>query len=344
MDQSSSTSSSSAMKQSPYLVLVKGLAFGLASLVLLEILLRIPLVRKFLPLPSPYYNTSIMLREDVLRQYRAKYGDPKVLFMGSSISRADPNIGLFQQLTGKNTFGLGMSAMSPGRTEVYWQHFWKTRLAKPDMVLHFVRTTDFTEKYDPADDSELSKGRIERDWLANPSGGETLNERLLSFRLAQYYGCLSKAIAGDRHPFFSDPFVTDIFGCKSEPDSILLSNPGFVRSSHHEGKYGPFSAMMSRSNSFQILRRLQNEVGGEYVLVYCPEYIEAWESPAELADWWKSLKSLCERAGFMFVDPTSLDPSFVSDPSNYHDFIHYDQKGAERFTRLLVQALGDISH
>ncbi|MBI1332231.1 MAG: hypothetical protein GC165_05065 [Armatimonadetes bacterium] len=329
------------MKSSPYRVLILGLCFGAACLLSLELLLRIRLVRKVLPLPSPYYNSSTMLREDLLEKYQKSDGSPEVVFMGSSISRANAEIGLFQQLTGKRSFGLGMSGLSPGRTEVYWRHFWSSRVGKPEVILHFVRTADLAEDYDARSDKELALGRIERGWLADPSSKKSLDERLLKSRVMQYYGSISKAIAGERHPFFGDPFVTDKYGSLAYHDSLVTTDPDYVRRSHHEGKYGSFAKMMKGSNAIAILRKLQNEVGTTYVLVYCPEYIDAWESPDDLADWRRSLRSMCDRSGFLFVDPTGLDPAFVKDPSNYHDYIHFDEKGARKFTHLLVQALTD---
>lgn len=334
------------MNRSPYFVLFKCLLLGLGCLAALELLLRIPQVQRFIPLPSPYYTQSVMARERTLNQYKIRFGNPEWVTMGSSIARANVNIGKLQAAAGARCFGLGLSSMSPGRAEIYWDRFWSKRVSSPKLVLHFVRVNDLTEHYDYGKDEVLEKGRIERSWRHAPSGQPTMEEKLLSFKTAQYYGAVSKAIAGDRHPFFGDPFVTDIYGCKSEPGSLADMSRDEARRKHQEPLIGPCRESMSNSNSMEIFRRMNAKLGGRYVVVFCPEFIDAWQSGLVLQEWHHALALKFREANIAFVDPTAKASSFVEQPENYIDFIHYSQKGAEEFTNLLVTALREagISH
>jgi hypothetical protein len=323
----------------PYSAYLKPLAGLGLTLLGIEGFLRVAPVKKLIPLPSPYYSEIVVDRVETLARFQRKYQNPKIVVIGSSIARANVDSGLLGAKLKTPTFGLGLSALSPGRTELYWNRLWKDKVGQPELILHIMRGKDFTDAYNAFKDEQTLKGRIERQWLT-PQGTDPLSRAPFSdLRTTAYYGAVSKSISGQRRPFLGTAFATDEFGTRSEKEAMVGARYEKAQKLYKDSLLGSFEATTQRANTLDIIRRFHQQYGTRYVIVFCPEFINAWSDPGQIWQWQENIQSLMITEGVRFVSPLATETTFCKSNELFFDYVHYNQAGARRFTELLAKQI-----
>jgi len=109
-----------------------------------ELLLHNDTVRVLLPSPIPYYDSEVEMRRVALERFIQKYGQPDILFIGSSVVRSNISPILFDSvytgITGNaiQSFGGGLSDLDPDPVSFYFQHFWLPK-CQPKAIVQTIR-------------------------------------------------------------------------------------------------------------------------------------------------------------------------------------------------------------
>lgn len=319
----------------PWMKLMKGLGGVILSLSFLELLLHLPPFRRFVPLPSPYYNEEVLLRRSLLRDSIAKNGEPEIVLLGSSIARSNVDAETLSTATGKKVFGLGFSAFPPNGLAKSWTMLWSKELKTKPILLVVFRDYDLTLPDEPLRESILMKGRIERGWIQPQELSPIEKLGLSELQSAKYYGALSKALSVARGPFFGSPFETGPLGTRAYAQTITNRRVSELNASAPKID----SAAIDPHASFLInsISELKLAHQGRVIGVLSPSFESAWTKPDARTETIARVRRLFHGRGIPVVIPS--DESFVSQTNNYSDFSHYVERGAKEFSRQLGRAL-----
>lgn len=315
-------------------------AFVLAAMVAAEAALRVPAVRLLLPARTHYYHASIAQRLDDLEQVVAAHGGVDVLFVGSSIVRADVHPLMFDRVFEPDrlvSFNAAMDGIWPAGVELYLRNLW-LEAARPRVVVQGIRFPELRVTTPAKHESQIWAGTVEAGWRRDNVFATAASAMAQRLRVLQYRRALTNTL--HRYAAGAPGRVTgdvSIRGHEPRPVSFEaletmkadLSNDG----SCGEGACDPGFA------AIRLTRDAARQAGADYVLLNVPEHGSRWsgtDGASRYRQYLDSVRAFAGVEGIPFVDPTEGDPFRFDAPHAYADLSHMTSAAAGRFSTMLA--------
>jgi len=323
------------------------LVFGLLAGA--EYALRIPRIFDLLPLPRPYYTYDVSRRLQHLERLLDERGRLDVLFIGSSVVRADISPTVFDAVASQKighpvvSFNGGFSKMYPTGAVLYVENLWLPR-TRPRLIIHGVREAELaSQQHAPY---YLKHGRLESLWMSDDPWDRLEAKLVGTVHLLQYRGALAKIVSrladgGAVNVRERGEMVTDARGYRTEPGSLTRSRGRGKRNWRYDsppkpGRYGRgFPAI-------EHIHALCKKAGIQYVLVHLPEHPTRFETsvgPAVWTDYKDRIRAFAAQHDIPYVDVTDGDLSVFGHARFFSDFHHMRPEGTKLFSTMLAERI-----
>lgn len=319
---------------------------------LVEASLHVPAVRRWLPMPDPFYAPGVEARVRCIETFIARQAQPDVVFLGSSVMGAGVIPGQFDAAVlaagGEPvlSFNLWMTGLNCDPVRLYWERFWRQR-CRPRQIIQGIRLIELgagpAETYD-----RFALGRIERHWI-RLGRKEKVLAWLFEHMGLLYYSGFMPAYLRDMPwpPNRARGAPLDDRGCPlrvrtEQPDNKAETDMAIYRMAHEPSH---FEVGLQSLTRMAVLCR---EAGIHYTVVNVPEHAARYgndeQGNALYAFYLHTMREWSRREGVRFLDITDGVPSAYGEGEFEYDLFHMNQVGAERFTRELALRWGKRGH
>jgi hypothetical protein len=311
-----------------------------------EAALRTDTLYDFLPAPRPYYVHDVSRRLRGIERLRREHDRIDVLFVGSSVVRADFQPERFDQLMRKLTrkpmlsFNGGLQTMFPSGLLLYMRHVWLDA-AHPRYVFHGVREAELATRAGP---SYLRRGPTESGWLENTWLSRLRSALIEHLRLAQYAGSMTKILGrlSDgtlMNTLEEDEQKTDGRGWRAERVKLARkrkAKSGRLWKYHHQVNPKRYDRVLPMLTE---MHELCERAGAQYVLVNMPEHPARFDTATGHAifdDYEQRIRAWAANNDVPFLDVTNSSLDVFTEDELYSDYHHMSPKGARKFTDMLA--------
>ncbi len=326
----------------------KSILAVLGFLLIADILLRQGPIRDNLPQANPYYNPGVELRSRALKTFLNEYGQPDMLFIGSSVVRTNfsPLIfdSVYQKITAQkiSSFNGGLSDLDPDPVSFYLEKFW-LKLCKPKIILQAVRyeelKSDFTAENYPVFQTSI----YEPLWLKNNLSSQTRLFLLDHVKLYYYSGALTEFLRYPRFPV-NRPLLHAIDSRGHSPMKIGMveaKKSGLLTGDFTYHDDIPDKSLELNLNALKRTYTLCQQHGIKYVLVNMPEHGDRFLAAPDGLERYKnyitSLQNLADELSIKFIDLTSADPQTYQKDELFSDYYHMSPAGTKKLTTDLAK-------
>lgn len=304
--------------------------------------------------PDLYYSGDVTVRLDALDEVLAMEGRVDVLFVGSSVVRANIRPLEFDRTLAEAGFDVvsfngGLSAAWPGTVRLYVDGLWLEEV-NPGVVVQAIRFEELVNASLSQQAGGGIEGRYESLWR-NESAASTIGELVLdSSRLAQYSGWLTTLLADSESPLAGTVrFVIDDRGYAATRGTLtqrIADAADIVDIPGGSAAKNGFVQTFEPSTFSVGLAMLADTIdatrasGSEFVLFNMPEhgdkFLSREDGAARYESYVEALRNLAAEKGIVFVDFTNADASIYAADEPFADFHHMTPDGAKELTRRLA--------
>lgn len=319
-----------------------------ALLVAAELLLRSPVARTRVLLPTHHYQDGVALRQLALEKVLREEGRLDLLLLGSSVARTNLRPLLLDEVLREGrpgaaaepeivSFNGGLSGLMPDAVGLYLERFWLPR-AQPRMVVQGIRYAELADPRAATDQERLMDGRIEPLWLSDRPADRARASAIERLRLLQYQGWLTAVLDRRRGGREIDArgFTPTGLTLEAALEAGLLEPPE------------RYTGEESFARGLEAIRRthaLSASRGVRYVLLNMPEHPDRYPregGEALYRAYLDTLRELARQEGFDFVDPTDGDLRAFDQEGAFSDYHHMTPEGAARLTRAIAGPIGAL--
>ena len=307
-----------------------------------EALLKSPLARSRLLLPTHHYQDGVALRQLALDDILRDQGQVDVLFVGSSIVRTNIRPLIFDEIVGSGGAGIvsfngGLSGLMPDAIRFYVEHFWLDR-ARPTMVVQGIRYDELADVRSAADHDRLMGGTIEPLWLSARPADRARATAIENVKLLQYRGWLAAALDRRRGGRAIDARGYTPTGLALE-DAIEEGLIDSAEAYTGEERFDVGATFIRR------IHALCEQRGVRYVLLNIPEHPDRFperDGDAIYGTYLDTLRSLAAEEGFVFIDPSNGDLGAFDIEGTFSDFHHMTPEGAAALTHEIAMPIAEL--
>lgn len=309
----------------------------LMTLCIVEVALQNDGVRRWLPMPDPYYVPGVEAHRRLLQEFIAREGEPDVVFVGSSVVGSSIVPELFDTHVRKvggpevRSFNLWMSGLNPDPVRLYWDRYWRFR-CRPRFVLQGVRLAEVCSGQHAEDYERFKVGRVERWWIRKGFGAEVGAWLTEHVGLAYYSGFLGSYLRDMPWP------PNGPRGPEMDMRGHPISTRNRVEIVDVGTKYGEGFAserLQVGLAAVSAMAEACRRQGIVYMLVNIPEHRDRYpsgETGQELySAYLHALNERCVGMGVTMLDVTRGDVNAYGDGEYASDGFHMNDNGAHRF-------------
>jgi hypothetical protein len=332
---------------------------ALLVVVTAEGLLRLPVVEAVWGKPDLHYRFDVQVRQEALEAFLDDHEQLDVLFVGSSVVRANINPLAFDDYLATQgisvaSFNGGLTALWPDQARIYLERFWLKR-AEPLVIVQSIRYEELVTPRPISDFAGWENGRYEPIWDSSSPVAPIQEFLLDNSRLAQYSGRLARYFSEPRtrsRPTLRPPIDERGFSGASHYLPEVLMSVDRLEVPGGRAATDGFSNPIEPSTFEPGLGVLAETVavaraaGAEYVLVNMPEHGDKFlshpDGEARYRFFVEALAAFAEEQGVAFVDLTGGDALLFATDEPFSDFHHFNQQGALDFTLQLAKAFDEM--
>jgi len=319
-----------------------------------ELLLHNDTVRVLLPSPIPYYDSEVEMRRVALERFIQKYGQPDILFIGSSVVRSNISPILFDSvytgITGNaiQSFGGGLSDLDPDPVSFYFQHFWLPK-CQPKAIVQTIRYEELQSPFTAENYQPFKNSLLEPIWQKNTWFYKTKAYLIEHVKLFYYSGSLTEFLRYPRWPM-NRPVKHAIDSRGWSPMTVRIDQA--IKLGYLKGDYR-YHNDPGGDNYIHNLQAMQEIVTWckqtriPYTLVNVPEHPARFAPELNGMDKYQQyladLQKFSRDNNIPFIDITNGNPAYYPADSCFSDYYHLFGTAAKQFTVELAQAYSALN-
>lgn len=333
---------------------IKSILLALVIILGVELLLHNDTVRDLLPSPIPYYDSEVEMRRLALEKFIQQYGQPDILFIGSSVVRSNisPIIfdSVYTDITGQtlHSFGGGLSDLDPDPVSFYFEHFWLPK-CQPRIVVQTIRYEELQSPFTSENYSPFKNSLLEPLWLEDTWFHKTKVYLIEHIKLFYYSGSLTEFLRYPRWPM-NRPIKHPIDSRGWSPMTVNIDKA--IKMGYLKGDYR-YHNNLSKENSAHNLQAMQEiiawckDAGIPYILVNVPEHPARFapelNGPEKYQQYLNTLQKFSQQNNIPFLDITDGNPAYYPDNSYFSDYYHLFGTAAKQFTIDLAYSFSGLN-